>query len=388
MGVKIPLSPVDRCFVGPGAYSIEMSFCFSSRLSLAALQQGLERIQKAWPLLGAIVRYDDQDAHLDFSQPHSLHVEERTTAFEPDLSKPEDWALLKTQFTTGGSDPLLRAVLFQTPTRSWLSVALAHALGDGYSYFLFLSEWARACHGQQPTAIKTDRSAIAGTAPGKAPQDLPIEEGPSRERFEQETGVGELEYFSDANIAEQIKRAGEEAGTRLSFHDWYCADRWKKTVEPLRTNPERSVVLLTPIDFRRYRKADLGPLYFGNAVCFATIRASVGEVLSASVPSLALRVQQAVRSSTVESIQEQINNWVSRQKTDGLKRVHHWNLIQPGSPTLVTNLSALPLQKLVFGSAGETPLGVRYTGLIPGLSVVMPKTPSGIEVQSVRVNLS
>lgn len=384
--MKIPLSPVDRCFVGPGAYSIEMSFCFSSRLSLQTLQQGLERIQKAWPVLGATVHYDDQDAFLDYSQPHALRVEERPLAFEPDLSTPEDWNALKTGFTTGGTDPLLRAIVFQTPTRSWLSVALAHALGDGYSYFLFLSEWARACQGQEPTAIKTDRSAIAGTSAGKTPADLPIEDGPSRERFEDETGVGELEFFSDATIAEQVKRAGEEAGTRLSFHDWYCATRWKKTVEPLRATPQRSVVFLTPVDFRRYRKADLGPLYFGNAVCFATVRATVEEVLGSSIASLALRVQKAVRSSTVESIQEQINNWVSRQQADGLRRVHHWNLIQPGSPTLVTNLSALPLQKLALGPAGETPLGVRYTGLIPGLSVVMPKTPSGIEVQSVRVN--
>jgi hypothetical protein len=156
----------------------------------------------------------------------------------------------------------------------------------------------------------------------------------------------------------------------------------------LRSSPNRSVVFLTPIDFRRYRKADLGPFYFGNAVCFASLRATVAEVLGSSVASLALRVQKAVRSSTVESIQEQINNWVSRQQADGLKRVQHWNLIQPGSPTLVTNLSALPLQKLVFGPISETPLGVRYTGLIPGLSVVMPKTPMGIEVQSVRVSPS
>jgi len=383
--VKIPLSPVDRCFVGPGAYSIEMSFCFSSRLSLASLQQGLERIQKAWPVIGSTLHYDDRDAYLDYSRPHALKVEERTVAFEPDLSKPEDWNSLKIGFTTGGTGPLLSAIVFQTPARSWLTVALAHALGDGYSYFLLLSEWARACQGQDPVAVKVDRSPIAATAPGKAPAELPIEDGPSRARFDEEPGVGELEFFSDAVVAEEVNRAGEQAGARLSFHDWYCANRWKKTVEPLRATPNRSVVFLTPVDFRRYRKADLGPLYFGNAVCFATVRATVEEVLSSSVASLALRVQHAVRSSTAETIQDQINNWLSRQEADGLKRVHHWNLIQPGSPTLVTNLSALPLQKLVFGSAGETPLGVRYSALIPGLSVVMPKTPTGIEVQSVRV---
>jgi hypothetical protein len=382
--VKIPLSPIDNLFLGPHAYPIEMSFSFPVRLDVAHLQSALDKLCAAWPPLTGRVAMTDKEAWIEPGK-SSLVIEAEESRNLPREDELKSLQAMTTGFRTDPGEPLLRIRILNSDNRSWCSVAMAHALGDGYSYFLFLRNLALVAAGESPMPVRWDRSpltpvpAVLESTEG----DLPVDIGAARSRFGQQSVTWLLQTLSKDEARARLNEAQAVASCRISLHDWICALHWQREARALVLSGAvpNQVRLATPVDFRRFRKTDLGGLFFGNAVYFATVAADLEEVVEAPLGKLAEKVRGAIKSVSLETIELQVALWRKAQDEQGLHQVQNWNLFQPGSPTLVTNLSSLPLNEIRLGKQGEAPVCVRYTAVFPGLSVVLPSAEGDVAVQ-------
>lgn len=376
--MKIELSPIDRLFLGSDSYPIEMSFFFPCNLDGAALQAALDRLCESWAPLTGAVRIDGESAFIE-SAKHRLTVVESTSMQLPTPDSTRGYENLQTGIRTEVGEPLLKLRVLHGERFSWLTVALAHCLGDGYSYFLFLRNLSLVARGEPPMELRWDRAPLFARPDAPAfDGERPYLLGEPRSRFSSAARTWQIDRFDRETARAKLAEAQAETAYRLSHHDWISAHCWKR--ETAKTDVA-SLLFNTPVDFRRYFKDTLGGSFFGNAVYFATTRATRDEVQNSSLGALAARTRESVRKISDEAIAAQIAMFARDLAEHGVKGAERFNAFQAVSPVLVTNLSALPLGELRLGPQGEAPLSVRYVSTYPGLTVVLPSQDGEIAMQ-------
>ncbi len=151
----IPLSPLDHIFVGAGSYPIEFAFEYDYLLDPESLRAGFAEVLKDFPPVTS----------------HLVRISEHQYAFQTSPGDPpfevavsdqplSDWTQASgfiDSVSTKEQEPLFRAKLTQTPTGSVLGVSFSHALGDGFSFFFFLSCWVKAVRGEEWATPSHDR---------------------------------------------------------------------------------------------------------------------------------------------------------------------------------------------------------------------------------------
>ena len=377
----IPLSPIDHVFTGRGAYPIEFVFAYEGTIDARRLEESLTKAIQAFPPVGS----------------RFVRLGERSLAFEPCAdgcafsvaSSPSDWDATprKDVFLDPVSgkerEPLGRVLLTRTPNGCVLGFSLSHAVADGYSYFHFLTSWARIFRGEPILPPTHDRAALAAgamgaTDEGSADAASLFRAGPRPEVDRAHLTI-HRHVLSRAELVARHAEAQEGNPLRLSHNDTAAAWLWKtRLAEWSADDPSLETYVSCPVDFRRLLPST-GPAYFGNAVTLAKASIPKGELGAASLGDLATRVRRAVDAVDAGAALRSLASLEALRRSEGLAAMEECHVVHPTQGLLLTNLSRLPVAEVAF-DAGPP---VAFEILTPGVrgAVALPTPDGGLDLR-------
>jgi hypothetical protein len=381
------LNPIEHVFTGPGSQPITFAFSYVERLDPAAIRRGLEQVLADFPLANSRLRRVSDAVYALQPAETELKLEVVGTDREFDRSRRVEHYV--TPVNTREGEPLARIVLSQPPRGSVLAVSMSHALVDGFSFFHFLSSWARNCRG----ARRIPPSMDGGTAPADS---RPREEGVPPEEILDRCGLfygqtrrsesvapGDIErvFVAEEEIAAIRTSIDSSRGAALSANDLIAASLWKKHLPAWigpGGNPETYVTC--PVDFRRIVPG-FPRSYFGCALCFATASIRLAELARQPVGELALLVRAAVNRFTASGVSASLRTLDDLRRQEGLAALERIHLRHPRHGMIVTNLTRMPIRDIDFGSGPPSDF-LAYVD-VRGSAAILP-APAGVEVLAVR----
>lgn len=376
----IPLSPIDHVFTGRGAYPIEFVFSYDGAIDAGRLEESLRKAIEVFPPVGS----------------RFVRLDETSLAFEPyeggcvfsTASSPAGWAGTERKdafldpVSGNEGEPLGRVLLTRTPDGCVLGVSLSHAVVDGYSYFYFLTSWARLFRGEPILPPSHDRAALAREAAGTASADGDagglFRAGPRPDVDRTHLRI-DRRVLSRADLVAMHQEAQRDTPLRLSHNDTAAAWLWKTCLaEWAGEDPALETYVSCPVDFRRLLPA-AGPSYFGNAVALAKASIPKGELAAAPLGDLATRVRRAVDAVDAEAARRSLAALERLRRSEGLGAMAGCHVVHPEQGLLLTNLSRLPVPEVAF-DAGEP---VAFEILTPGVrgAVALPEPGGGIDLR-------
>jgi BAHD acyltransferase len=253
-----------------------------------------------------------------------------------------------------------------------LAASISHAIVDGFSYFHFLSSWARICRGERFLPPSLDRSFLEQLRPPGESDDLLASCG----LFTGETrtdGPGQARRARRFTLsAEEVRAIVDDArrstGVPLTENDILVAFLWKRSVS---VKDGGAGYVTCPVDFRRLLPG-FPRTYFGCALAFATASSTAEELENASVGRLAVLVRDAVGSIKAEKIRISLlalDRYRAGHGAEGMEKIH---LRHPDRGLIVTNLTRMPIHDVDFGSGPPSDY-VPYVDITGGAAIV----PSG-----------
>lgn len=386
---NIPLTPIDHVFTGTGSYPIEFVFSYNAQIDAKKLLSSFKETLKFFPPMQSKLQ-KKEDTYWFQEDPNGYHFE--VVNSEVNFDETEKREIFIDPVATIEGEALTRIRLTQTPKGSVLGVSISHCIGDGFSYFFFLTSWARTFHAvQQAMQVKS-------IPPPSHQRELLIPDSNynkniSSQDILEKTGLflGErrTDILRDNLIWETIKysndelkilheNAQKECEVRLSFNDVIVASLWKKYVKKWRKNPNDHLTYINcPFDYRRLIQ-DFPKTYFGNAVTLATTPLSYEKLMEAKLSELAILIRNSIASIDEEYINNGLKVLGSLTKSEGVSVNEKIHVCPPESGLLVTNLSRLPVKDIEF-NAGPP---VKYEILTPTTrgAVILPSL-DGIEVR-------
>lgn len=382
----VPLSPIDHVFTGVGSYPIEFVFAYDGWLDADRMKTSLEQTLSHFPVARSrLERVADHS--------YEFHCTDDGATFET-ASIPESFNAVEARHGFLDSvdsvegQPLTRIKLTQTPKGSVLGVSMSHALADGFSYFHFLSSWARTHHGKETHLPSHERRHLM---PDRVPQEARITAedvhtacGVFWDERRAATAREDLRWerflFSEEEVKELLAEAREDCEGRLSFNDVIAAWLWKRCLG-VRNAPSTGVTYLScPVDFRRIVRS-FPRTYFGCAVTLTTASLERDALADASIGVLAGKVREAVARVSEEYVVKGLSVLEALRRQEGLSVVEHCHVIHPRDGILVTNLSRLPVYELAF-DAGP-PVAYDILTSAPRGAVILPAA-GGLDVRVCR----
>jgi shikimate O-hydroxycinnamoyltransferase len=382
-----PLTPVEYIFTGAGSQPITFAFYYPKSLDIQTLQNSLKETLAHFPILRSqLKKISEHDCEFKLRDDGlTFDVRESSQAF--DESSDIEQYIIPVSSVEG--KPLTKIVLTQTPEGSVLAVSVSHALVDGFSYFHFLSSWARASRGDVIIPPFLERNVLLSSF-NFQPKPVSTEDvykdcglfyGGRRSETQAERSSEERIFISTESITSYLEAAKRNHDISLTENDVITAFLWKKYV-PLwnveTDNPETFVTC--PFDFRRVLK-DFPRNYFGCALCFATASIDLSALLKAAVGDLAILVRNSVNRIKPDYIFNSLNTLESLRRQGGLAAVEEVHLRHPRHGLIVTNLTRLPLGDIDFGSGPPADFRA-YTEVMGGAAILPAK--EGVEVIVIR----
>ena len=381
----VPLSPVDHIFTGRGAYPIEFVFAYEGAIDAGRLEESLHRALVAFPPVSSrLVRISTDSLAFE---PYEGGCTFREAESDTDFAGASRRSLFLDPVGNGEGEPLARVLLTKTPGGSVLGVSLSHAVVDGYSYFHFLSSWARLFRGEPFSAPTHAREALIPRAgvDGRPIGVRELQEGAGvfhdarRAEVDREHLRWDRHLLTRARLVELHQAAQEASPIRLSHNDTVAAWLWKEYL-PLWAGDDPSVTTYVscPVDFRRLSPL-AGPGYFGCAVALATPSIRRSELEEASLGDLATRVRRAVDAVDAAAVERSLLALERLRQSEGLGAMEECHVVHPRQGLLLTNLSRLPLAEVAF-DAGPP---VAFDILTPGVrgAVALPADDGGIDLR-------
>ncbi len=378
----IPLSPIDHVFTGRGAYPIEFAFAYAGAMDAGRLEQSLHRALEAFPPVSS--RFVRVAGNALAFEPYeggcAFRVAESATGF----AETERRTVFLDPVDGREGEPLARVLLTRTPNGCVLGFSLSHAVADGYSYFHFLTSWARLFRGEPFPPPSHAREALVPAVDGSGTVTDPLAAGGlfragRRTEVDRDHIRPHRHVLSRAELVAMHREAQEGNPVRLSHNDTAAAWLWKKyLVEWAGEDPSLDTYVSCPVDFRRIHPA-VGPTYFGNAVALAKASIPRGELGGAPIGDLATRVRRAVDGIDAEAAQLSLVALERLRRAEGLEAMEECHVVHPRQGLLLTNLSRLPVPDVAF-DAGPP---VAFDILTPGVrgAVALPADAGGIDLR-------
>jgi hypothetical protein len=365
---QYPLSPVDHLFLGPGAQPITFAMSYASALDPEELRTGLERTLETFPLVSCrLAREGGTDLvfrRADTAPVFEVHDSDRP--FDPDAGT----SPYITPVRSVEGSPLAGFTLTRTPTGSVLAASISHAIVDGFSYFHFLSSWARICRGERFIPPSLDRSFLEQLrTPGES-SDLLVSCGlfAGERRTDGQARRARRFTLSAEEVAAIVEEARRSTGISLTENDILVAFLWKRSVS-INDGGERYVTC--PVDFRRLLPG-FPRAYFGCALAFATVSSTAEALANEPVGRLAVLVRDAVSAIKADRIRSSLlalDRYCAAYGAEGMEKIH---LRHPHRGLIVTNLTRMPIHDVNFGSGPPSDY-VPYVELAGGAAII----PSG-----------
>lgn len=350
-----PLTPVDYIFTGIGSQPITFAFSYQAKLDADVLKNSLNQTLEHFPILSSQLQaisetdfeYQIREDGLSFEVAESNVVFDQSNKIEQYIEP----------VNSVESEPLTKIVLTQTPKGSILAVSISHALVDGFSYFHFLSSWARICRGDNilPPHVQRNILSVANNRSSKTVtaddvySDCGLFYGNKRNSLQ--TGVSHHErvFISNETIKSHLSNAKQQHNISFSENDVITAILWKKYIPMWFKEKDNPMTYMTcPFDFRR-AFTNFPKNYFGCALCFATSAIDYENLLTASPGDLAVLIRNSVSKIKDEAILNSLNTLENFRKHNGFAALENLHLRHPHHGMIVTNLTRLPIRDLDFG---------------------------------------
>ena len=379
-----PLSPIDHVFTGVGSYSIEFLFAYDGLIDEGRLLASLEEtLQLFPPARSQLVRTSDYTYGFEASD-DGVHFE--MVASSVNFDDEEERHTYIDPVNSLENEPLTRIRLTQTPKGSVLGVSMSHAVVDGFSYFYFLSTWARLFHGKRVLDPVHNREMLI---PAEPERDGPMTredvlEGSGlfwesrRDAIARDRLVWETRTISRDEMSALLAEAQKDCDVRLSHNDVITASLWKEYIGKWNSGgSDPATYVSCPVDFRRILKP-LAPNYFGCAVSLATTTLDYGRLMEAPLVELALAVRANVAEVNEAYVRRSLETLEAQRRQEGLSVVEEMHVIHPASGLLVTNLSRLPVKEVEFDAGPPTAYEILTPA--PRGAVVLPGH-DGLEIR-------
>lgn len=374
---SMPLAPVDYVFTGPMSCPITFAFAYRERLDPKRLEHGLAQLMAATPWLGGRLRVQSEHtcSYELMDQPRlTLEVARSHKAFA-ELTGNECVRVVK----SSDGQPLAHARLTHTPEGSVLALSLSHALVDGFSFFLAMSQWAAATRGERISAPPSARLLAPSEEHVRAAMERLSEqtllETSGMFWAEPRPEVRSLPMPHSLQLSAQqldalIEEAQRDVSTKLRQNDVITAWLWRTFgSEWWSGGDDADVYMSCPVDVRRLLGAE-NRSAFGCNICGASVRASLRELQHAPLGELALRIQKSVVAVFADDWQARVAPLEALRRQHGLRAAHRVHLRHPRRGMLVTNMSRLPLSELDFGTGA--PVAARLFAEVDSMAAVLP----------------
>ncbi len=378
-----PLSPVDYIFTGVGSQPVTFAFAYPTKLEPHLLEKNLRVALEHFPLLSSQLQPTNVNDYVYRLGDDGLRFEviESPLAFDPARHIEE---FIEPVNSVVGQ-PLTKITLTQMPNGSVLAVSISHALVDGFSYFHFLSSWARLSRGERMLEPSLDRSLFVNL---RAPvsktitaadilNDCGLFYGTKRSKLQSGPIKMTRTMFPAETIKSQLAAIKNTSASSFTENDVITARLWKDSLPFWKKDAVNPKIYLTcPFDFRRVL-ANFPKNYFGCALGFATAVIDFQHLVPASLAELALLIKNAVSKLKADYILNALNTLENLRQQAGLSAMEAVHLRHPEFGMIVTNLTRLPIQGLDFG-AGAPGTILTYVE-IQGGAAILP-AGDGVEV--------
>ncbi len=353
---NISLGPIDYLFTGNNSQPITFAFSFKTRIDHVHLQNSLDTTLEAFPVVRSqLHKVNDRELAfniIDEGLNFSVHETDKTFNKDDHIEN-----YIEPVWTTE-NQPLTRISITHTPEGTVVAVSISHALVDGFSYFHFLSSWARISRGDRILSPHIPRDMFskfiqAGT--NQITRDILYNDcglfldNRRTEKNSRDMTI-EREYIQNDTIKSYIDEVHQIRNLVISENDVITAMLWKKYIPAWTAAGEDKKVYITcPFDFRR-TLTGFPKNYFGCGLCFATAETTRNHLLNASIGDLALLIKKSISVVEDEYIKQSlstIDSFRRQNDTVELERIH---LRHPLTGMIVTNLTRLPIRDIDFGS--------------------------------------
>jgi len=379
----IPLSPVDYAFVGVGSQPVTFAFFYPQLGDPERLKRSLIETLGHFPLLNSrLQRISGTDLAFRIEAGGlTLHVHETERVFR----RIDRIGRYIEPVRSGEGEPLSRITWTKTPAGVVLAISVSHALADGFSYFHFLSSWAKVSRGErflEPSFSRPDWTVASASAVRTG--SLGAEElyaacglfcGDRRQPLGEADVIQERFFISADSIQSALDSARGEHPVSFTANDVLVAMLWKKYASKRLAGSEPAY-MTCPVDVRRVL-ADMAKNYFGCALCFASAAADADSLLHAPMGDLALAVRNSILRVKSDFARNAFLTLDRYRRENGLAAMEAVHLRHPRQGLIVTNLTRMPIRDLDFGHG--PPVDFLVYAEIPGGAALLPAA-AGVEV--------
>ena len=352
----IPLGPVDYVFTGVGSQPVSFAFYYPSSLDPDKLKQSLGGALGHFPILQSRLQKTSETDYAYRLTEDGLTFD--TVECDSPFNKTDRFEKYIVPVLSVEGNPLVKISLTKTPNGSVLAASISHALVDGFSYFHFLTSWARLCRGERILAPCGDRNThLASLNPGskKVTADDLYDKcglflGDSRRPIDGGRTQPRRFFIPEETVRSYRMEAKRTHDVPFTENDVLTAHLWR-TYLPQWTAPTSGpkAYVTCPFDFRR-AMSGIPRNYFGCALCFATASFDAEGLERAPLGDLAHAVRNAVRrynNDAVTGALNTLNDFRRQNGPDAFEKIH---LRHPDRGTIITNLTRMPIRDMDFGA--------------------------------------
>jgi hypothetical protein len=365
---NIPLSPIDHVFTGSGSYPIQLLFEFSGEIDRARLKDSFYSVLKDFSPLTSQIRIN-QEGRYEF-YPVEGSVGYREVPIENiELDNPQSVLSIFEPVETFPGQVLTKVTVGFSKEKTYLAVAISHAIVDGYSFFYFLCSWASAFKRTAYLPPSHDRQVLI---PELKSQLL------SRTDFlnkvglfwnKKRPGLSEQKLtwkqweYSRSELSELKRKAMAESHQPFTDNDVLVG---RLSLE-LGSSTSSEMYVSCPVDFRRLHPK-LTKNYFGNAVRCCVFALKFGSS-AVSIVDVAQRTRMGVNAVDLPSIESSLEGLEQLRQANGVGIYEELHVVHPHNGLLVTNLSRAPLEQIDFGTGPTT--AIRSATPAPRVAMVV-----------------
>ncbi len=340
---EIKISQVDALFSN-GLYPLELLFYCRQAFSTKRIREALGKLSNSfWPLFG---QYRDGVIVEDKFREEN-HYDEEAVDQDLDIREIEEKGYeAYSRFCLPDLKRLFFLKVIRLKNGLILIPKMSHVVGDGYSYFYFLSllasltkqSWVPLKYFLTTLSFKPHHRRTA--LKDFSFKGVELRPAPQNERF-----TVELDDILRKDVRSMIKEAAFSGNVRISSNDVLSALALKKLVGRQAEAWGEEVGLTIPVDIRRYIK-EYGLKFFGNGIMLHTLRLQTNFVINSPVKEIAVQIRKSMPLISKETY---IDYLAGLEEIIALGKIDEFRPFDPNSGCLVTNLSKLPAEKLNFG---------------------------------------
>lgn len=331
-------------FFANDSYPIEFLLYFPYRLNLRRFRRALKQTSSIfWPVFGSY--QNGIISEKEFIENELFDVETINDIFDPSVDQEE----LYYQFGSliDNSIPRLFYVkILHYNNGTVIIPKMKHIVGDGYSYFYFLTVLATMTkYGWIPLAKTIIKRIFRPKFYSQLHSDFLFSGKPSKDNFSYDDLVVTVMKVTQSEIETQKKNISNRTGMKVSTNDLLCAQLLKLILKS-KSQKTDNFSLVIPVDMRRSVEA-LGQRYFGNGLILYRINFNIKEIKQNDAEELALKIRTNFperNTQTYIKFLQEIEGKLKERTKDILK------LFEPKTEFLVTNLTRMPISRLDFGS--------------------------------------